>query len=384
MPAASILIKPASANCNMDCKYCFYKCLSSNREEFSKGFMSQETLETLIIEAITYADEYLTFAFQGGEPTLCGIEFFRNAVELQKKHNHKNLRIENTIQTNGFGIDEEWAKFFHDNHFLIGLSVDGPKKIHDQYRTDVREKGTFEQVMCTVELFKKYQVEFNILTVVTNDLTGKASYLYKFYKRNQFPFIQLIPCMDENIRQCGKKGEESTLTGTFAVDAEAYGKFLCQMFDLWYEDFIHGEDMEIRMFSNLAQMAAGFPAEECGMQGCCNCYFVVEGDGSVYPCDFYCMDEYRLGCVGEGFETLKRSSKVEQFESVSHILAEKCKECVYLSLCHGGCRRWREPFVDGKPRLNMLCRAYEIFFAHTKERILVLGQAIGKKMKTVP
>lgn len=131
MPAASILIKPASANCNMDCKYCFYKVLSSNREEYNKGFMSYETLETLVREAIRYADGFLSFAFQGGEPTLIGIDFYKKALELQDKYNDKHLVIENTIQTNGYRIDEEWAKFLHDSNFLVGLSIDGPKKVHD-------------------------------------------------------------------------------------------------------------------------------------------------------------------------------------------------------------------------------------------------------------
>lgn len=128
MPAASILIKPASANCNMDCKYCFYKCLSSHREEYSKGFMKEETLETLVREAIAYADGSLTFAFQGGEPTLAGLDFFQKAVELQQKYNNKKLQIENTIQTNGLLIDEKWARFLGEHRFLVGLSLDGPKK----------------------------------------------------------------------------------------------------------------------------------------------------------------------------------------------------------------------------------------------------------------
>ena len=136
MPAASILIKPASANCNMDCKYCFYKCLSSHREEYSKGFMKEETLETLVREAIAYADGSLTFAFQGGEPTLAGLDFFQKAVELQQKYNNKKLQIENTIQTNGLLIDEKWARFLGEHRFLVGLSLDGPKKMHDRYRKD--------------------------------------------------------------------------------------------------------------------------------------------------------------------------------------------------------------------------------------------------------
>ena len=374
MPAASILIKPASANCNMDCKYCFYKCLSSHREEYSKGFMKEETLETLVREAIAYADGSLTFAFQGGEPTLAGLDFFQKAVELQQKYNNKKLQIENTIQTNGLLIDEKWARFLGEHRFLVGLSLDGPKKMHDRYRKDATGQDTFGRIMHSVQLLEQYHVDYNVVTVVTNDTAKQASFLYKFWKRNHYPFVQFIPCMDEIKRQDGT--QERSI---YAVEPEQYGKFLCELFDLWYADFVAGETMDIRMFSNLAQMAAGYPAEECGMNGCCNCYFVVEGDGSVYPCDFYCMDAWKLGTVNDGFVQMKTSEKAKAFVEASRPVCAACQECPYFSLCRGGCRRWREPFVDGKPGLNQLCSAYRMFFAHAAERMERLGVYIRQK-----
>lgn len=416
MPAASILIKPSSANCNINCKYCFYKCLSSNREEYSKGFMSEETLEQLIVNAIDYADNYAAFAFQGGEPTLAGIDFFRKAVNLQKKHNIKNLTIENTIQTNGILIDEEWARFLAKNHFLVGLSLDGPKKIHDRYRRDVSGNPTFEKVMHTVNLFEQYHVEYNILSVITDESAAKASYLYNFYKRNGFQYIQMIPCMDEHTRvaesqlprckqdnvernvlqahgvltqNCNKEDAQDRKTDVgklpdagrgaeerYAVSPELYGKFLCEMFDLWYDDFSKGGSMDIRMFSNLAQIAAGYPAEECGMNGHCTCYFVVEGDGSVYPCDFYCMDQWKLGTVKDSFQIMMESRKVKEFIKPSQNVFEKCTGCPHFSLCRGGCRRWRENADGNVPGMNMLCPAYERFFAYAGPRIEKLGQVI--------
>lgn len=370
MKAASILIKPCSSNCNLDCRYCFYKVLSSNREQYSKGFMSDEILEKLIIRGIEYTQQYVSFAFQGGEPTLAGVEFFEKAVALQKKYNTKHLVIENTIQTNGMLIDDRWAKFLAENHFLVGLSLDGPRKMHDLYRRDIHGKDTFTKVMHTISLFEKYGVNYNILTVVTNDTAMKASYLYNFYKRNHFPFVQLIPCMDENSR------DKEKTQSSYAVEPQQYGEFLCKIFDLWYEDFQKGEQMDIRMFSNLAQMAAGYPPEECGMNGCCNCYFVVEGDGSVYPCDFYCLDEWKLGTVQDSFQTLIQSDKAKHFIASSKCENETCKKCPYLKLCHGGCRRWREPVTENCDSANLLCEAYEIFFEHTWERIEKLGKLI--------
>lgn len=392
MPAASILIKPSSANCNINCKYCFYKCLSSNREEYSKGFMSEATLEQLIIQAIDYADDYVAFAFQGGEPTLAGVDFFRKVVELQEKHNTKKLTIENTIQTNGILIDEEWAEFLSEHHFLVGVSLDGPKKIHDRYRKDVCGNPTFEKVMHAVNLFKQYHVDYNILSVITNESAAKASYLYSFYKRNGFDYVQLIPCMDEQSRTVSGKAAETVpvrkkaeavpekeseqAEEQYGVKPDLYGRFLCEMFDLWYEDFCKGEKMDIRMFSNLAQMAAGYPAEECGMNGHCTCYFVVEGDGSVYPCDFYCMDQWKLGTVKESFQSMLESQKVKEFLIPSKIASEKCVKCEHFSLCKGGCRRWRETAADGTLDLNYLCPAYEMFFGYAGSRIEKLGKII--------
>lgn len=368
MPAASILIKPASSNCNINCKYCFYKCLSSNREQYSLGFMKGETLEVLVREAIAYADQYLAFAFQGGEPVLAGLDFFRKAVALQEKYNTKGLTIENTIQTNGLLLDEEWAEFLAEHHFLVGLSLDGPKKVHDRYRADEKGEGTFEKVMGTVRLLEQFHVDYNIVSVITQEATKQAAYLYKFYKRNHFPFVQLIPCMDEAARG----GDRAN---GYAVQPKEYGGFLCEMFDLWYEDFMKGEDMDIRMFSNLAQMAAGYPAEQCGMNGHCNCYFVVEGNGNIYPCDFYCSDEWKLGVLQDGFASLGQSQKAQEFVNMSKPVETECSCCPHFGLCRGGCRRWREDGAGGLG-LNALCGAYRIFFEHTEERIQGLGQMI--------
>ncbi|MCD8018283.1 MAG: anaerobic sulfatase maturase [Clostridiales bacterium] len=398
MRDASILIKPASSNCNMDCEYCFYKCLSSNRAEYSKGFMKEKTLELLVRQAIDYADHSLTFAFQGGEPTLCGIDFYRKALLFQKKYNKKNLRIFNTLQTNGLLIDENWGKFLSENNFLVGLSMDGPRKIHDWYRKDHTGRGTFYNLMETMEIFDRYQVEYNILCVVTAEASKRAYSLYKFFRKHHVSFLQFIPCMDEKNRLRKNESRESMGVSTsiapyesvksitvdinspFTPQPEQYGYFLCELFDLWYDDFCRGEDVEIRMFSNLAQMAAGFPSEECGMSGKCNCYFVVEGNGDVYPCDFYCEDAWKLGTIQESFENMYHSEKARLFEESSWHLHEKCQNCSYLPLCRGGCRRWREASGDNEIPLHYLCSAYQIFFAHTEERIRNLGDLIRQRI----
>ena len=371
MPAASILIKPVSSNCNIDCSYCFYKCLCHHREEYSKGLMSGENLEKLVSNAISYADHYLAFAFQGGEPMLAGLDFYRQAVLLQHKYRKNGLTIENTIQTNGTLINDAWAEFFAENHFLVGISLDGPKKLHDKYRGDCQGNGTFEHVMRGIEILKKWNVPFNIVSVITKDSVKKASYLYKFYKRNKFDFVQFIPCMEEDKRGNLKTDDETE------EYVRSYGRFLCEIFDLWYADFVSGERMDIRMFSNLAQMAAGYPAEECGMNGHCSCYFVIEGDGSVYPCDFYCSDEWKLGTLEDSFLKMQQSEKTAAFLRTGQELFAGCPACPYYSLCRGGCRRWREVTQD---RHNILCEAYKEFFSHSWKQLENLGLYIKKSM----
>ena len=369
MPAASILVKPASSNCNIDCSYCFYKRLCKTREAYSYGRMSEETLEALIKNAMDYADGTVSFAFQGGEPMLAGIDFYRRAVALQKKYAKKGLAVENAIQTNGTLIDDEWARFFAEENFLVGVSLDGPRKLHDACRKGAGGAGTFTQAMDGISLLSKYHVPTNIATVITQQISQKASYLYKFYKRNNFEYIQVIACMG-NIWEAG--GDICAAENEFSVRPESYGNFLSELFDLWYEDLIRGENMQIRTFSNYAYLAAGLAAEECGMNGKCACYFAVEADGSVYPCDFYCTDEYRLGDVHEPFEALISSERAREFIRGSEPLSEECATCQYLRLCRGGCRHLR----NSGSHLNYFCKGYKAFFSHCEERIDELGRMV--------
>ena len=369
MPAASILIKPASSNCNIDCSYCFYKKLCRTRESYSLGRMSTETLTALIKNAFSYAQGLVSFAFQGGEPMLAGLDFFKTAVSLEKKYAPKGLIVENTIQTNGVLLDEEWARFFAQEDFLVGVSLDGPKKIHDAYRKGANGTGTFVRVMDSLSLLSRFKVRFNIAAVITQETSKKASYLYKFWKRNNFQYVQVIPCMG-NTWAAG--GDMRLAESEYSVRPDAWGRFLSELFDLWYADFTRGDDMEIRTFSNYAQLAAGFAAEECGMNGHCTCYFVSEANGSVYPCDFYCTDEYCLGNVNEPFGNMAASRCAVKFVEESVLINEKCRRCEFFRLCKGGCRHWRAK----DDNLNYLCEGYKIFFEHCAVRLENLGKMV--------
>ncbi|HBF36593.1 MAG TPA: anaerobic sulfatase maturase [Firmicutes bacterium] len=362
MPPLTLLIKPASSLCNLRCRYCFYQSIAESRTIQNFGLMSPVLLENLVKKALSYGDHVCTFGFQGGEPTLAGLDFYRLLIKLQKKYNQKNIQIFNTLQTNGILITEEWAKFLSENHFLVGLSLDGPKEIHDTQRLDANGKGTFNRVLNTARLFRRYQVEFNILTVVNRQVARHPAKVYQFFKRQGFRYLQFIPCLDPLAEEPG--------TYPHSLRPNDYDHFLINLFELWYQDVTQGDFFSIQMFDNYVEMIQGYPPEVCGLSGSCAVSFVIEGNGNVYPCDFYASDKWCLGNITiSDFATLKETSLAQQFIESSKPLAPQCKSCQWYDLCQGGCRRYREPFRDEKPVLNYFCAAYQRFFEHSWEKL---------------
>ncbi len=368
MPSLSLLIKPSSGSCNIRCQYCFYHDEQLIRETFSYGFMSEETLEVLIKKALECATAYCSFGFQGGEPTLRGLDFFRKVVAVQKRYNIHHTKVANAIQTNGLLIDDEWARFLHDNHFLVGLSLDGTKDVHDRHRVDADGNGTFNRVLRAAQKLTAYQVDFNLLTVVTNRTADAITKIYNFYRRSNLLYQQYIPCLDP-------LGEERG-TSSYSLTPEKYGKFLKTLFDLWYRDVTAGRFIYIRYFENLLGILLGRRPESCGMDGRCMLQNVVEADGSVYPCDFYCLDQWRLGNIHtDSFEEMAKSEAARKFlaEGMSH--RDSCRECPYAFLCRGGCRRDREPLGSGD---NYFCRAYKEFFAYALPRLQEIARQLRR------
>lgn len=368
MMHVNVLVKPASSACNMNCSYCFYQDVAHCREVGFKGFLPLEQMERIIIGAMEYAEKSCTFLFQGGEPVLAGLDFYRGVVELEKKHQKAGVRIYNSIQTNGYEMSEEMARFFADNHFLVGVSLDGPEDVHDVNRRTRCGEGTFARVMETLALFDRVGVEYNILCVVTGENARKAGDIYRFYRERGFHFLQFIPCLEplEGRRKdrliSGEKSCES-------LTAEDYGEFLIEIFDSWFEELKKGRYVSIRHLDNwLAILLGGQPAS-CGMVGRCSIQFVVEGDGGVYPCDFYVLDEWRLGTVGqESFAAMAAGERAKAFLEQSFHVPESCRKCRYYVLCRNGCRRDRPelPESDGK---NIYCGAYRKFFAAREKEL---------------
>lgn len=371
MPPINILIKPASSACNMACKYCFYRDVAEHREQAFEGMLSLQKMERVIRAGMEYADHSCSFAFQGGEPTLAGLDFYRGVVELQKKYARSGLEIHNAIQTNGMLIDEEWAAFLAENRFLVGLSLDGPAELHNLNRLDTVGEGTFNRVMRAARLMEKHGVEFNILCVVTGRNARSVEKIYRFYRRQGFRWLQFIPCLDSLEQQ---RGEEK-----YHLSAENYGDFLIRLFDLWYEDLQRGEYISIRHLDNWLSILLGGQPEACSMTGQCAVQFVVEGDGGVYPCDFYVLDEWRMGTVGESsFAEMQRGEVAARFIQASLRVPDKCRRCRWYGLCRNGCRRNRMTLLAGEVDRNCYCEAYQRFFSQREKQLMQAARLLAQ------
>lgn len=363
MPPLNLLIKPSSGLCSLNCTYCFYHDLMSKRQVPSYGFMSDEVRETLIRKALDYAQGQCCFGFQGGEPTMIGLDFYRGFVKLAEQYNKRKVKINYFIQTNGYGLNEQWARFLAEHDFLTGISLDGTIHTHNRYRKNYDGKDTFVQVMDTIALLDKYKAKYNILTVVNKATAMSAKKIYQFYRKRDFRYLQFIPCLDP---AGAEKGKEE-----YSLLPEAYGRFLCDLFDLWHDDFLHGRIVSIRTFDNYLGILRGYPPEACDMRGMCSVQHVVEADGSVYPCDFYVLDQWRLGTVLEdGFGDFAGKERAEAFIEASRNIDEECRACRYFSLCRGGCRRMRQETGNAR---NYFCRSYQMFFDYALERMMKLA-----------
>lgn len=366
MPAVNILIKPASSACNMGCKYCFYRDVAENREEAFAGMLSLDAMERTIRAGMEYAEGICSFAFQGGEPTLAGLDFYRSVVALEKKYARPGVEIRNALQTNGTLIDDEWAEFLAENHFLVGLSLDGPAGLHNVNRVDLRGGDTFNRVLRAARLFEKHGVEYNILCVVTGKNARSIEKIYRFYRKNGFRWLQFIPCLEP----LGAERGESP----YALSVEQYGEYLIRIFDLWLDDLQRGEYVSVRHLDNWLSLLFGEPPEVCSMVGHCSVQFVVEGDGGVYPCDFYVLDRWRMGTVGEeSFARMLGSAAARDFVGGSLHVPAECRACRFGPVCRNGCRRDRVVEPDGTIGKNYYCDAYRRFFG---ERERELGEAM--------
>ncbi len=348
MPPLSLMIKPASSLCNLSCEYCFYRDVSEHREHMGFGKMDGETAEILIKKALSYAKgEPVAFAFQGGEPSIAGLDFFKNFCDTVKKYNTCASPVFYGIQTNGTLVNEEWAQFFYENNFLVGLSLDGDYE-GNKFRKKPSGQNSFYQILTCAELLKKHNVQFNILTVLTGYCAENGERIYRYFRDKGFSYLQFIPCL----RPFGSD-DESELYMT----ADQYADFLIRVFNLYVKDYVRHNYVSVRQFDNWVRLYLGQRPEQCGIAGYCTHQFVAEANGNIYPCDFYCTDKYLLGNIkNSDFDKMVNCEIAQAFIKESLKISAECKSCKIFPMCRGGgCKRLRES--------GDYCKAYRKFFS---------------------
>jgi len=368
MKPFSLLIKPASADCNLRCKYCFYIDHLENKETTPR--MSIETLEVMIKSyMITDQNKQFAFGWQGGEPTLMGLKFYQKAVDFQKKYAPPGSSISNGLQTNGTLITDDFAKFLAEYKFLLGVSLDGPKYLHDHYRTTINLKPTHDLVMRGIGFLRKNKVEFNILTLVNNVTVKKAIEIYSYLCDNHFYFHQYIPCVEFD-----DKGRRLP----FSITGKDWGLFLTDLFNEWVKEDIH--KVSIRLFDSILEYLIYGRYNVCYMQDSCIQYFVVEYDGGVYPCDFFVQDNLLLGNVSRNsWDEIINSKIYHQFGIQKSNWNKQCNLCPYLCLCHGDCQKMRFGTPETSNKLSTLCQGWKIFYTRTLPRFKSIADNIKKE-----
>lgn len=331
--------------------------------------MTEDTAKVLVEKAFSLNSPSYTFGFQGGEPTVAGLGFFKMFVRLVGEANQKGVPVTYTLQTNGTLIDAEWARFLKRENFLVGVSIDGPRVLHDTFRVGHDGSPSYRRVMAGVQKLRAEGVPINALCVVDALTANNVELVYNHLRDQGFDWVQFIPCLDPL--------EEAPGGHSWSLSPAAYGIFLRKAFDLWYEERNRGYPAHVRWFDNLIGMAMGYPPDSCSMAGRCEGYFTVEADGSVYPCDFYVLDQWRLGNVHTtDLMAMAQGKTARLFTTSSEYIDPACRTCFAYPLCRGGCRRDREPFVEGKPVLNRYCQSYEEFFAYVGDRIVEISDAL--------
>ena len=347
-----LLIKPVSFDCNLRCKYCFYLRVSEVYPGQERPRMNEEVLETMISRYLRHRFRESIFGWQGGEPTLAGLDFFKKVVELQQKHGQPGQVIGNALQTNGILIagNPQWGQFLHDYRFLVGLSLDGPKNIHDRYRRTKGNNSVWEKVMSAARTLKKHEVSFNILCVVSKANVNHAERVYDFFLDQGFQHLQFIPALEADAG--GKRA-------SFSVNPSQYGNFLVELFEAWNDA---PNRASIRLFDALFSHHVGHPKGLCSHEKNCADYFLVEWNGDVYPCDFFVQEGRKLGNLREDDFSVLKKRRDDAFKPLKRRISSDCKEYAWLELCHGGCVKDRIFPDNPHPGKTYFCEAYKTFF----------------------
>ncbi len=330
--------------------------------------MSDEILKATVSQVMQQGGQQVSFGWQGGEPTLMGLDFFRRAVDYQQQYGRPGQVVGNGLQTNGLVIDQEWAKFLADHQFLVGLSLDGPQHIHDKYRHFPSGKGSWEKISRARDILLDAGAQVNALIVVNDYSVQHAQEIYQYHKTAGMNFMQFIPCVETDPHHAGQ-------AAPFSVAGPEYGKFLIDLFDLWIGDFRNGQPTtSIRFFDSVFYSYVGMTPPECTLLQECGIYVVIEHNGDVYSCDFFVEPEWRLGNVEQDkLSDLLNSPKQNEFGRIKAQRPAECETCKWLDKCWGGCPKDRQ----GDPRdrgSNHFCQAFQMFFEHANSKLESLAK----------
>lgn len=353
----SLLIKPASAVCNLDCAYCFYLDREADPyKSMPARRMSLDTLERMVDTFLFYSYPSSIFAFQGGEPTLAGLPFFTKLVEFQQQYGRNSQSVSNALQTNGMVIDDAWCDLFKQYNWLIGISMDGPEDVHDTYRLNKGGKPTWARVLESIRTMQKHKVEFNVLCVLNQANVEKPREIYRFFRSIGIDYMQFIPLSD--FQPDGRPYP-------FTITPEQYGRFMCEVFDLWWPE---RRKVRIRYFDNVAEALAGQRPGSCTMHETCDSYVVVEYNGDIYPCDFFVSSDWKLGNLNlDSWPEIARRQKRYSFAANKALPHPACQACEYQHICHGGCPKHRHDPSRNFNDLDYFCGAYKMMFAKAVE-----------------
>ena len=371
-----VFVKPAGAVCNLDCQYCYYRDKRSLYPDTGALRMTDSLLEEYIVQHIdAVGGPETVFSWHGGEPTTLGVDFFRKAVELQRKHKPPGWRIRNGIQTNGVLLDEEWGRFLAAEDFRIGLSLDGPADLHDPYRVTRGGQPSHRLAMRGYELLRKHAVHTDILCVVHNLNVRHPLTVYRFFREIGCLFLGFLPAV-------GRAPESPGGVGPYTPSAGDYGAFLCKIFDEWVERDTNR--MAVQTFEEAARPALGMEHSLCVFRETCGQIPVIEHNGDFFPCDHYVDREHRLGNIRETplAELLDSPAQRAFGEAKRDALPRYCRECEALAMCHGGCPKYR--FIrapDGEEGLNYLCAGLKRFFLHSRAPI---GRIVSRSREQAP
>ena len=361
----SLLVKPAGPDCNLNCTYCFYL---DKAELFEPGKhrMSDEVLENLIRQVMKQSGDEVSITWQGGEPTLMGLPFFKKVIEFETKYGQRKV-VGNGLQTNGLLLNEEWADFLKEYNFLVGISLDGPKHIHDHYRKTPNGKGTWEIVSRNAKMLVSRGVEVNAMMTITDYSADFAKEIYQYHKQMGLGYMQFIPIVETDKTNAAQ-------SAPYSVTGEKYGRFLCSIFDLWMADYANGsETTSVRHIESVFHRYVGKEAPECPLKRECGVYLVVEHNGDVYPCDFFVTPEMKLGNIADDqLIDLLNSDKMTAFGKLKTVLPVDCTTCRWKPYCYGGCTKDRVRDLRDKGD-NHLCIAYKMFLAHADPMLLALA-----------